>query len=160
MDNTPTRRQLVIGCAAGLSAGVAGCLAPGGDSEGLSDAGAPSDMPSATPMSGSPTPTPRSGTVAVDVAPGGDLVFEPTTEAPVYLTPGTTVRFTWRTSGHNIVVLNQPGDADWSGTAGGAATTYDEDHVYEHTFTVPGVYTFQCDPHAPSMRGEIRVVES
>lgn len=160
MDDTPTRRRLVASCVAGLSAAIAGCLAPGGGSEGPSDTDAPSDTPSATPTSVSPTPTPRSGTVAVDVAPGGALAFEPTTEAPVYLTSGTTVQFTWRTSGHNIVVLNQPGDADWTGTAGGPKTTYNEGHVYEHTFTVPGAYTFQCDPHAPSMRGEIRVVKS
>jgi plastocyanin len=161
MEDTPTRRRLVTGSGAVLSAAVAGCLAPGsGGAPGDTPSDTPSRTPTATPTSdGSPTPTPRSGTVSVDVAPGGALVFEPATAAPVRVTPGTTVRFDWRTGGHNIVVLNQPGDADWSGTAGGPARTYDEGHVHEHTFTVPGAYTFQCDPHAPSMRGEIRVVE-
>lgn len=156
MDDSPTRRRLVTSCAAGLSAAVAGCLAPGG--EAPSDTAAPSDTPSTTPTDGSPTPTPLSGTVSVDVAPGGSLVFEPATEKPIRVTTGTTVRFDWRTSGHNIVVLSQPDEADWSGTAGGPATTYDEGHVHEQPFTVPGAYAFQCDPHAPSMRGEIRVV--
>jgi plastocyanin len=48
-------------------------------------------------------------TVTVAVGPGGALVYEPGTDAPLEVLPGTTVEFVWESDNHNIVVESQPG---------------------------------------------------
>lgn len=94
-------------------------------------------------------------TVAVAVGPGGDLVFNPET---LEIPPGTTVRFVWESDLHNVVVEEQPADADWSGTAGGPGETYDTGHEHAHTFDVEGTYEYYCAPHrASGMTGSVVV---
>lgn len=83
----------------------------------------------------------------VEVGPGGALVFDPGTDEPLTVDPGTTVRFVWDSDTHNIAVEEQPERADWEGTPGGPDEVYDEGYEYTHTFEVPGTYEFYCRPH-------------
>ncbi|MFC7226254.1 plastocyanin/azurin family copper-binding protein [Salinirubellus salinus] len=94
----------------------------------------------------------------VIVGPGGSLVFEP---AELYVKPGTTVNFVWESDLHNIVVESQPEGANWEGTEGGAADTYDTGHEYSFTFETTGTYEYYCAPHRSSgMVGTVIVNES
>ena len=92
-------------------------------------------------------------TIAVD--PDGELGFEPSGDEPLVVESGTTVTFEWNSDGHNVVVKEQPEEANWSGhqkieDAGYSAT---------HTFTTVGVYEFICEPHeAVGATGTIVVV--
>lgn len=83
----------------------------------------------------------------VAVGPDGDAVFSPGTTEPLGVATGATVRFVWRSDGHNVVVARQPDAADWRGTAGNAETLYDTGHVHAHTFETPGVYRYYCHEH-------------
>lgn len=95
--------------------------------------------------------------VTVSVGSRGTFRFEPGTERPVRIEPGTPVKFVWKTDGHNIVVTNQPDGAHWNGhepieNAGFAA---------QHIFEVAGVYKFACGPHkAIGATGTILVGDS
>jgi plastocyanin len=93
----------------------------------------------------------------VAVGPGGSLVFEP---AEVYVAPGDTVKWSWGSNNHNIVVNSQPDGANWEGTEGSETTTYNEGHTYEHTFETKGEYEYVCFPHKPGMAGKVVVNES
>jgi len=93
----------------------------------------------------------------VEVGPGGNNVFVPGTDDPLYAAPGTTVTFDWKSDGHNIVVEGQPSDASWSGYE----SLEDEGFSYQHTFETLGEYDYFCDPHkAVGMTGKIIVNES
>ena len=95
-----------------------------------------------------------------DDPPGGvevvelvDFAFEP---SPLAVAPGTTVEFVWITDNHNIVVDEQPADADWDGYE----AIENEGFLYEYTFEVEGVYEYHCAPHIGlGMVGEIDVTE-
>jgi len=79
------------------------------------------------------------GAELVQVAPGGEPVFEP----PVLeIDEGTLVRFQFETGGHNIVPTMQPEGADWQGVE----ELQDEGSVHEHVFEVEGVYEFVSEP--------------
>jgi len=80
----------------------------------------------------------------VVVGAGGSLSYEP---ADLTIAPGTTVRFVWEGGNHNIVVEDQPADANWQGTPGDRNTFYDEGFEYTHTFEVVGTYDYYCVPH-------------
>lgn len=96
----------------------------------------------------------------VQVGPGGDLVFTPGTDDPLYVAPGETVAFEWDSDGHNIVVDSQPDGANWEGTAGGPSKLYDTGHSYTHTFETTGTYEYFCQPHkSAGMVGTIIVNE-
>lgn len=85
-----------------------------------------------------------------------NYAYEPGTESPHAIPPGTTVQFVWITDSHNIVVDSQPDDADWDGLEPIEDTGFE----YEHTFEVPGTYEFHCDPHLSlGMEGAISVEE-
>jgi plastocyanin len=86
------------------------------------------------------------GSETVTVGPGGDFSFEPGTDDPLYVEPGTTVTFVWDSNTHNIVVDSQPDDAEWEGHE----TIEDEGFEYEHTFEVEGTYDYYCEPHRQS----------
>lgn len=92
--------------------------------------------------------------VAVTVgseANGGAFGFGP---AAVRISPGTTVNFEWTSNTHNIVVQDQPEDADWSGDE----EVNNEGYSYSHTFETEGVYKYYCDPHlSMGMKGAIVV---
>jgi plastocyanin len=59
------------------------------------------------------------------------------------------VTWSWTDGPHNVHVVDGPerfaSDIDMAGA------------TFTHVFTVPGVYTYQCDVHPLAMRGVIRV---
>lgn len=83
-----------------------------------------------------------------------DYAFEPGTDEPAQVMPGTEVTFVWETSTHNIVVENQPEEANWEGHE----DIEDAGFEYSHTFEVEGTYEFFCQPHRGlGMEGTIEV---
>lgn len=85
-----------------------------------------------------------------------DFAFEPGTEQPLEITPGTTVTFVWETDTHNITVESQPDGAEWDGHE----TIENAGFETEHTFDVEGEYHFFCQPHKDlGMEGTIIVTE-
>lgn len=83
-----------------------------------------------------------------------DFAYEPGTEEPARITPGTTVNFVWETPSHNINVDSQPEESDWEGHMPVEDTGFET----SHTFEVEGTYEFHCDPHAGlGMEGTIIV---
>jgi plastocyanin len=94
-----------------------------------------------------------SGTT-VDVGPGGQNVFAPET---AYVTPGTTVTFSWKSDGHNVVPTSQPDGANWEGVTALRDTGYS----HTHTFETLGTYDYVCEPHESlGMVGAIEVTEN
>lgn len=95
----------------------------------------------------------ESETVTVELV---DFAFEPGTDQPLEIPPGTTVEFVWVTSTHNIVVESQPDGAEWNGHE----TVEDEGFETDHTFEVEGEYEIFCQPHRDlGMTGTITVTE-
>ena len=72
-----------------------------------------------------------------------DFAYEPGTEEPVRIPPGTTVRFVWETPTHNIVIEDQPEASEWTGHE----PIEDAGFETSHTFEVEGTYEFHCTPH-------------
>lgn len=118
-----------------LAVGLAGCSGDGG-SGGDGDDGTTSRT--------------------VEVGPNDEFVFAPGTDSPLRIAPGTTVEWVWESDTHNIVVREQPDDADWPGYE----EIEDEGFTYEYTFEVPGEYHYVCEPHeAAGMVADIVVEE-
>lgn len=133
-----TRRSVLAATTSAVtSLGVAGCLGAGGGDGADSDVEAALDAPE--------------GTEVVAVGPDGEYTFAP---ADLTVSPGTTVRFVWLSSGHDLKVQSQPGDADWQGVQRLAS----RGTTHEATFDTAGVYEYVCTPHASyGMRGRVRV---
>ncbi|GAB3032146.1 cupredoxin domain-containing protein [Natronobiforma cellulositropha] len=72
-----------------------------------------------------------------------DYAYEPGTDSPHVIAPGTTVEWIWETDNHNIVVDAQPDEADWPGHEPIENTGFE----YEYTFEVEGDYEYHCTPH-------------
>ncbi len=126
---------MLSGTATAATLALAGCLG-GGDGDGDEA----DDVPE--------------GTEVVRVGPDGDYVFEP---EELTVETGTTVRFVWESSTHNVAVTSQPDDADWEGHE----PIEDEGFSFEHTFEVAGRYEYVCTPHrAQGMRGAVVVEEA
>src|ERR1044071_77381 len=91
-------------------------------------------------------------TVDVTVAPGGDLVFSPSS---VTIHPGDTVRWTWGASGHSSTsgVPGAPNGIWDSGILSQGAT-------FSHTFNSTGTFPYYCTPHGGccGMVGTVNVV--
>ncbi|MCU4744753.1 plastocyanin/azurin family copper-binding protein [Natronoglomus mannanivorans] len=79
-------------------------------------------------------------TVTVDLV---DYAYEPGTDSPLEIPPGTTVEFVWITDQHNIALDSQPEESDWDGHEPIENAGFE----YEHTFEVEGEYEFHCTPH-------------
>ncbi|WP_209019571.1 YbhB/YbcL family Raf kinase inhibitor-like protein [Halorussus marinus] len=103
--------------------------------------------------------------VEVAVGPEGDyLKFVPD---QVEISVGDTVRWTAESEGHNVSAkpeadpkVSIPADADpfASYEASRSFMVMQVGETYEHTFTVPGTYTYVCVPHADQgMVGEVVV---
>ncbi|SEW02131.1 plastocyanin/azurin family copper-binding protein [Halobacterium jilantaiense] len=135
-DGQVSRRSVIRAGAAAAAAtaatGTAAAQEEGGDGEGSS-----------------------SGEKIVKVGPNGQNIFDP---AELYVTPGTTVRFVWEGSGHNVHATEVPGDAEWSAKTEITGPPME----YEYTFDGPmGEYNYVCDPHASvGMEGTIIVTDS
>lgn len=83
-----------------------------------------------------------------------DYAYEPGTDDPARITPGTTVNFVWVTPTHNINVDSKPDASDWEGHM----PIEDAGFETSHTFEVEGTYEFHCDPHQSlGMIGSIEV---
>ena len=83
-----------------------------------------------------------------------DFAYEPGTEEPARISPGTTVNFVWETPSHNINVDSKPDASDWEGHMPVEDTGFET----SHTFEVEGTYEFHCDPHeSVGMVGSIEV---
>lgn len=135
-----TRRSLLEAMAgAATTIGLAGCLGSGGGDgaeSGDSDVQAALDAPD--------------GTEVVEVGPDDEYVYAPD---DLTVAPGTTVRFVWLSSGHDLKVQSQPADADWQGVQRLAS----RGTTHEATFDTAGVYEYVCTPHASyGMRGRVR----
>lgn len=105
----------------------------------------PTDTPQETPTE-TPTPTATpSPDQTVAVGPDDNpYSFDPD---DFTIQAGDTVLWEWESSGHNIRPDSTPDGSEWSGTPGGANTTYDEGYTYRYTFDVTGTYEYYCDPH-------------
>jgi plastocyanin len=145
---TVTRRTFLRTAGGATAAAATAGAAAGQDEETTTEGdGTPEN---GTETEGTPGETTEGGggdgggeTVEVVVGPGGDFVFEPGTDEPLQIQPGTTVRFVWDSNTHNIVVDSQPDDAEWEGHE----TIEDEGFEYEFTFEVEGTYEYYCEPH-------------
>jgi len=93
-------------------------------------------------------------TVTVEVGAegnGGPYAFAP---AAVRVDPGTTITFEWVSDTHNILIEEQPSDADW----GGVENIENTGFSHEHTFETEGLYKYYCQPHlALGMKGAVVV---
>ncbi|MCG1002500.1 MULTISPECIES: plastocyanin/azurin family copper-binding protein [Halobacterium] len=99
---------------------------------------------------------PGAGTTkTVQVGPNGNNIFDPET---VYIQPGATVEWVWRSSGHNVHATDVPEEADWSVQTEITGPEFS----YSYTFDGPtGEYNYVCDPHeALGMVGKVVVNES
>jgi plastocyanin len=149
-----SRRQFVLGATGGAvaaaGAGVAGAQegneTGGNESDGNeSGAGADGNATGASAQSGG------GGSETVELV---DYAFEPATEDPLVIAPGTTVTFTWVTDNHNIVVESKPEASDWEGHEPIENSGFET----EHTFDAEGTYEFYCQPHESlGMVGTIEV---
>lgn len=88
-------------------------------------------------------PEDRDPDQVVEVAPDG-YTFEPET---FEVSPGDTVHWLWRDSGHNIRVRSKPDGSDWEGTPGEATDTYNDGYLHAFTFETSGEYEYFCAPH-------------
>lgn len=115
-DRSVSRRAFMRGAAG--AAGVAGAT---GTAAGAEDGGG-------------------GGTQEVAVV---NYAYEPGTEEPMEIAPGTTVEWVWESDGHNIFVDSQPDGADWEGHE----PLEDTGFTYSHTFETKGEYYYYCEPH-------------
>jgi len=89
--------------------------------------------------------------VTVEVGPDGENVFAPQVTE---IEPGTTVRFEWKSGGHNLVpVRQQPEGHEWDGVE----EIQDEGYVHEFTFEEDSAHEFVSEPFREEMRGVVIV---
>ena len=92
--------------------------------------------------------------VTVEVAPDGENVFGPRVTE---IEPGTTVRFEWKSDGHNLVpVRQQPEDHPWDGVE----EIKDEGFVHEFTFEEESAHRFVSEPYQDEGMAGVIVVGS
>ena len=94
------------------------------------------------------------GTLTIAVGLNGNYTFEPGTQDPAVIPPGTKVTFIWKSDTNNIVVQDQPQAADWNGVE----ETHGEGYASTHVFNTKGRYHFYSAPHKTlGMVGDIIV---
>lgn len=96
-----------------------------------------------------------SGPKVVEVGPNGNNVFKPET---VYVKPGQTVKWVWKSPGHNVHATEVPSGASWDVQTEVTGPPME----YEYTFDGPtGEYNYVCDPHASlGMKGTVVVTNN
>ena len=170
-----SRRQFLTAMAAGATGMLAGCGGtdtgtPTGDSTESATATAtetetstPTETPTETATeTATETVTETTGTptteVVQPVSVGADgFQFSPET---FEIAVGDTVEWQWDGNGHNVVPDTTPSGSDWSGTEGGAGTTYGMGHTHSYTFETAGTYSYYCAPHqGQGMTGSFTVTE-
>ncbi|WIV66334.1 cupredoxin domain-containing protein [Natrialbaceae archaeon AArc-T1-2] len=99
----------------------------------------------------------------VIVAPDGDWTFEP---EELTISVGETLTWYFDEEGHNVSSHPDASDVNENPDDAEPFASYEgEDHFdldepgteFEHTFEVPGEYTYVCTPHDGSMVGTITV---
>ncbi|MFC3478596.1 plastocyanin/azurin family copper-binding protein [Halobacterium litoreum] len=145
------RRAFLRRCGvAAVAVASAGCIeapAGGGGGDGTTTA-------TTTTATTTATTTEAGNVVDVDAGPEGRLRFDP---EDVDIALGDTVRWTFRSPGHNVTSL--PGASEKCRNPEGAEpfASYEGDahfsindvgEVFEHTFEVAGEYVYVCAPHA------------
>lgn len=162
------KRRDFLKIATGSAGGAAAMGAAGARSSSTSAALQEGDGNNTTTTSGNGT-TPENGTATtgdgglpgegttktVEVGPNGNNVFDPDT---VYVQPGATVEWVWRSTGHNVHATDVPEEADWAVKTEITGPEF----TYEYTFDGPkGEYKYQCDPHVNAgMTGTVVVNDS
>lgn len=142
--STTRRRVLLTAGATLLMVTAAGCAVASWPDDAPSDV-TPAPLPPTATRTATGTPTPTApplpaGVVRVALV---DFAFEPGTDGPLEVSTGTTVRFVWVTSIHNILVDTQPAESTWEGHR----LLEEAGFTHEHTFVVPGRYEFRCEAH-------------
>jgi plastocyanin len=108
------------------------------------------------------------GSLTIEVGPGGNFQFNP---AAVRINPGTTVTWEWLSDGHSVEQVNRGFVVDKSPTATKEelnemeqnlidfdfedAPIQNEGATHEYTFESAGVFLYQCGAHAEQDDGAI-----
>jgi len=150
------RRKLLTAGGAALTVSVAGCLGGGGDDDsgnggdnGGDNGGemSPEDEVdsylsdnNANNYGGTGDIADETGTgsLTVEVGPGGNFQFDP---AAVRIDSGTTVTWEWMSNGHSVEQTDS--DLEFEG-----AGIQNEGATHEETLDESGVLLYQCGPHA------------
>jgi len=103
-------------------------------------------------------------TETVLVGPDGTLRFDPET---VSISTGTTVAFSFESSGHNVTSKPSASDECENPDEAEPFASYESDNhfevveqgsTYDHSFETPGRFVYVCTPHAgQGMIGEVTV---
>jgi len=93
-------------------------------------------------------PSPNGAVIDVAVGPGGAFVFDPDT---VSIPVGTTVRWTWGSSGHSVT-SGPPcaADSQYCSPDDMNCASFilsNQGTVYTHTFSRAGAYSYYCSAH-------------
>lgn len=130
------------------ASGVASTVLTVGPALGANSVTATAAGLAGSPVSFSATGTePATGSASVIV---GNNFFDPTTRT---VPAGTMVTWTWTNTGaisHSVVSTGAPTFPSSTVLTGNGQT-------YQHTFSTPGTYTYECGVHGPPMTGTIVV---
>ena len=167
------RRKVLKAGGAALTLGLAGCVGPFADGEGVPGTTDPSEgngngnengndngsgnvpgevqdyLADAMNYDGSAEDMTGEDSVTVEVGAGNGLAFGP---AAVRIDPGTTVTWEWTGEGGGHNVINEGGAFDSGELVSEAG------HTFEHTFEEEGIFLYYCRPHKGSgMKGAVIV---
>ena len=168
------RRKILKAGGAALTVGLAGCIGPFRDGEGVPgsvekdpDAGNGNEngsggngsgfpqveeyLSDANNYEGSVEDLTGEDSVTVEVGAGSGLAFGP---AAIQVDPGTTVTWEWTGQGGPHNVIHEEGAFDSGDTISEAG------HTFEHTFDEEGTFLYFCSPHkASGMKAAVVVGE-
>ena len=167
------RRKILKAGGAALTFGLAGCIGPFQDGEGVPgsvekdpDAGNGNEngsggngsgfpqveeyLSDANNYEGSVEDLTGEDSVTVEVGAGSGLAFGP---AAIQVDPGTTVTWEWTGEGGGHNVVDEDGKFESEIVSEGG-------HTFEYTFEESGATRYYCAPHkASGMKGAVVVVE-
>jgi len=161
-DFDSDRRTILKAGGAALAAGLAGCIGPFTDTEGVPGTTDPQPPGDDDGNGGSPVEEYLDGangfdgiedmtgqdSVTVEVGAGEGLSFSP---AAVQIDPGTTVTWEWTGEGGRHNVVNEGGEFE-------SELTSEEGFTFEQQFDSDGTFLYFCGPHKQfGMRGAIVV---
>jgi len=161
-DFDSDRRTILKAGGAALAAGLAGCIGPFTDTEGVPGTTDPQPPGDDDGNGGSPVEEYLDGangfdgiedmtgqdSVTVEVGAGEGLSFSP---AAVQIDPGTTVTWEWTGEGGRHNVVNEGGEFE-------SELTSEEGFTFEQQFDSDGTFLYFCQPHKEfGMRGAVIV---